>query len=146
MLMIMRSLGLLFALSAVIAATFSDSVWSFVRWFMLSAAAQIICYNVYRQIVLLIVKKIANDKLKEYSKQGVEVICPCARAVKNLIPIQLNTDNSYKCLDCNKNVTVKVDVQTFIETQPIDIDKSTAALDQVYTAVTQLSTNGDQIN
>lgn len=142
MLAIIRSLALLSAISLCAAATFSNSAWSFARWFVIASALQVAAYNAYRTWVELAAQKITNDRIKEYTKQGVEVVCPCARAVKNLIPIQLNTDNSYKCLDCNKNVAVKVDVQTFLETQPIDLDKSSAALDQVYTAATQPNNHG----
>jgi hypothetical protein len=146
MLIIVRSIALLSAISACVAASLADSLWSFVRWFFLTIAIQISCYNIYRQLVALMAKKITNDRIKEYTKQGVEVVCPCARAIKNLIPIQLNTDNSYKCLDCNKNVAVKIDVNTFLETQPVDLEQSAAALDQVYTTVTQQNIDGNQIS
>lgn len=142
MLAIIRSLALLSAISLCAAATFSNSAWSFLRWFIIATVIQIATYNAYRTWVSLAAQKITNDRIKEYTKQGVEVVCPCAKAIKSLIPIQLNTDNSYKCLDCNKNVAVKVDVQTFLETQPIDLDKSAATLDQVYTAATQTNNNG----
>ena len=136
---------MLITLSSCVAFAFSDNVWSFARAFAITAIVQIVAYNIYRQIVVLLAEKLANDRISEYSKQGVEVTCPCSRAIKNLIPIQLNTDNSYKCLDCSRNVTVNVEVKTFLETQPVDLDKSTAAFDAVYTNVTEESTDGPTI-
>ncbi len=145
MFVVLRSIFLLLVVSSCVAAMLADTVWSFVRWFIVANVAQIVVYNIYRQIVALLVQRTINNRISEYTKQGVEVTCPCSKAIKNLIPIQVNTDNSYKCLDCNKNVSVRVDVQTFLETQPVDLEKSAAALDQVYTTVTQNNQDGNQI-
>jgi hypothetical protein len=145
MMTIVRSMLVLITLSSCAAFAFSSDAWGFARVFTIAAIVQIVLYNVYRQIVVLFAEKLANDRISEYTKQGVEVTCPCSRAIKNLIPIQLNTDNSYKCLDCARNVTVNVEVKTFLETQPVDLDKSTAAFDAVYTEVTEKVEDGPQI-
>lgn len=142
---IVRSLLVLITLSSCVAFAFSADAWGFARVFAVASIVQIVLYNIYRQIVVLFMEKITNDRISEYTKQGVEVTCPCSRAIKNLIPIQLNTDNSYKCLDCARNVTVNVEVKTFLETQPVDLDKSTAAFDAVYTEVTDKTQDGIQI-
>lgn len=96
-------------------------------------------------MVELFVEKLLNDRISEYSKQGVEVTCPCARAAKHFVPVQLNTDNSYKCLDCTKNIVVDVEVKTFLETTPMDLEKTSAALDVVYDQVTKQTTNATNI-
>ena len=145
MLSIARSLLVLITLSTCAAFMFSNNAWGFARVFAIASIVQVVLYNIYRQVVVLFAEKLANDRISEYTKQGVEVTCPCSRAIKNLIPIQLNTDNSYKCLDCARNVTVNVEVKTFLETQPVDLDKSTAAFDAVYTEVTEKTEDGIQI-
>ncbi len=142
---IVRSMLVLITLSSCAAFAFSSDAWGFARVFTIAAIVQVVLYNIYRQIVVLFTEKLANDRISEYTKQGVEVTCPCSRAIKNLIPIQLNTDNSYKCLDCARNVTVNVEVKTFLETQPVDLDKSTAAFDAVYTEVTEKTEDGSKI-
>ena len=71
------------------------------------------------------------QKLKEYSKQGVEITCPCYMENKAFIPIRLNEINDYKCLECGKNVSVKVDVKSFLATEPIDGDQIDSALLEV---------------
>ena len=139
---IVRSLLVLITLSSCVAFAFSADAWGFARVFAITSIVQIVLYNIYRQVVVMFMEKITNDRISEYTKQGVEVTCPCSRAIKNLIPIQLNTDNSYKCLDCARNVTVNVEVKTFLETQPVDLDKSTAAFDAVYTEVTEKTQDG----
>ena len=100
MLSIARSLLVLITLSTCAAFMFSSDAWGFARVFAIASIVQVVLYNIYRQVVVLFAEKLANDRISEYTKQGVEVTCPCSRAIKNLIPIQLNTDNSYKCLDC----------------------------------------------
>ena len=145
MLSIVRSLLVLITLSTCAAFMFSNDAWGFARVFTIASIVQVVLYNIYRQVVVLFAEKITNDRISEYTKQGVEVTCPCSRAIKNLIPIQLNTDNSYKCLDCSRNVTVNVEVKTFLETQPVDLDKSTAAFDAVYTEVTEKTEDGIKI-
>jgi hypothetical protein len=145
MMTIVRSMLVLITLSLCAAFAFSSDAWGFARVFTIAAIVQVVLYNVYRQIVVLFAEKLTNDRISEYTKQGVEVTCPCSRSIKNLIPIQLNTDNSYKCLDCARNVTVNVEVKTFLETQPVDLDKSTAAFDAVYAEVTEKTEDGSKI-
>lgn len=72
-------------------------------------------------------EKLTNERISEYSKQGMETTCPCYKNKKVFIPIRLDTDNSYKCIDCDKNVSVKVDVKTFLATEIIDLDQSEKA-------------------
>jgi len=96
--------------------------------FFVATFLQIITYNIYRQILQYFALKYENERLSELSKQGVEVVCPCARGMKHLIPIQLDADNSYTCLDCNKNVNVKLEVNTYLETVPIDTDQKISEL------------------
>lgn len=142
MMSIVRSLLVLITLSLCVAFAFSNDAWGFVRVFAIASIVQVVLYNIYRQVVALFAEKLVNDRISEFSKQGVEVTCPCSRAIKNLIPVQLNTDNSYKCLDCSRNVTVNVEVKTFLETQPVNLDKSTAAFDAVYAEVTEKAEDG----
>lgn len=139
---IVRSLLVLITLSLCVAFAFSNDAWGFARVFAIASIIQVVLYNIYRQVVALFAEKLVNDRISEFSKQGVEVTCPCSRAIKNLIPVQLNTDNSYKCLDCSRNVTVNVEVKTFLETQPVNLDKSTAAFDAVYAEVTEKAEDG----
>lgn len=142
---IIKSILTLLVLSSTTAFLFTNDQTSFAKVFVLASLLQVIIYQVYMQAVKLFAEKLLNDRMVEYSKQGTDVVCPCARAVKHFIPIQLNTDNSYKCLDCSKNIAVNVDVKTFLETIPMDLDKSNAALDVVYDEITSKPQNGNNI-
>jgi len=64
-------------------------------------------------------KKLENERLKEFSYQGLEVTCPCFKQTKQLVPVRLNTPNYYKCGECNKSVSVIIDATTATVTEPL---------------------------
>jgi hypothetical protein len=64
-------------------------------------------------------KKLENERLKEFSLQGMEVTCPCSLKKTEFIPITLNTNNSYKCNHCNKNISVYITAETALITEPL---------------------------
>jgi len=64
-------------------------------------------------------KKLENERIKEFSYQGLEVECPCFKKIKEFVPIRLNTDNKYKCIECGKTVGVLVEATTAVTTEPI---------------------------
>lgn len=64
-------------------------------------------------------KELENERIKEFSIQGIEVECPCHKKIKEFVPIKLNFDNKYKCRECQKTVSVIVEANTAIATQPI---------------------------
>lgn len=113
---------------SVVSSTFSllisNNFFSFTKYFVAITIIQILLYNLYKTYLKLHSEKIQNERIKEFSKQGLETTCPCYQNKKVFIPIRLDSDNSYKCLDCDKNVSVKLDVKTFLTTDVIDLDKS----------------------
>lgn len=90
-------------------------------------ALQFLLFNVYSTLLDVYVtlknKKLENERIKEFSFQGVEVTCPCFKKIKSFVPLRLNTNNSYTCQECKKDVAIYVDVSTAITTQPIDNTK-----------------------
>lgn len=145
MLQIVKSITTLAAISTAISLIVSSEHFHFWKSFAACTVVQVILYQIYIKIVELFSEKLLNDRIVEYSKQGVEVACPCARAIKHFIPIQLNTNNSYKCLDCTKNISVEVDVKTFLETVPMDLEKTNAAFEVVYDKATTQTINGTNV-
>jgi uncharacterized protein YlaI len=93
----------------------------------LGLALQFLIFNIYSNILTIYVnlknKKLENERIKEFSYQGSEVTCPCYKKIKSFVPIRLNTDNSYLCQECKKEIAVYIDVSTAITTQPIDNTK-----------------------
>ena len=64
-------------------------------------------------------KKLENERIKEFSLQGLEVTCPCALKKTEFVPIVLNTDNRYKRSFCEKNISVYIVPETALVTEPI---------------------------
>ena len=64
-------------------------------------------------------KKLENERIKEFSLQGLEVICPCSLKKTEFIPIVLNTNNTYKCDFCQKNVSVYITPETALITETL---------------------------
>jgi hypothetical protein len=70
-------------------------------------------------------KKLENERIKEFTMQGIEVECPCSKKHRDFIPIRLNTTNKYKCKDCQKTISVFINPSTALATEPIlDTDTS----------------------
>jgi len=63
-------------------------------------------------------KKLENERLKEFSYQGLSVTCPCFKQIKEFVPIRLNAPNYYKCSDCKKTIGVYITPETAIVTEP----------------------------
>jgi len=64
-------------------------------------------------------KKLENERIKEFSLQGLEVTCPCSLKKAEFVPIILNTNNTYRCDHCQKNVSVYIAAETALVTETI---------------------------
>lgn len=100
----------------------------------LSIFLQYAGFTAYKNIIeITLYKKIQQaeiTKLRELSYQAVEVICPCSKDAKQIVPIRLNTPNQYKCNKCNKNVAIYIAVETAFTTEPIP-SVNTSAIDNL---------------
>jgi hypothetical protein len=75
--------------------------------------------TIFNAVVALKNKKLENDRIKEFTMQGIEVECPCSRKIKDFVPIRLNTSNKYKCKECQKLISVYITPSTALTTEPI---------------------------
>ena len=75
--------------------------------------------TIFNAIVALKNKKLENERIKEFTMQGIEVECPCSRKIKDFVPIRLNTSNKYKCKECQKLISVYITPSTALTTEPI---------------------------
>lgn len=122
----------LFSVSTLISLPFSNNLISFFKIFLCVTLAQIICYNLYRKFLEIKLEKIKNERIKEYSKQGLDINCPCHLNIPMFVPITLNQKNSFKCGECKKNISVDITAKSFLETEIIDLDAADAAFVEVY--------------
>jgi hypothetical protein len=75
--------------------------------------------TIFNAAVALKNKKLENERIKEFTMQGIEVECPCSRKIKDFVPIRLNTTNKYKCKECQKLISVYITPSTALTTEPI---------------------------
>ena len=135
---ILKSLLILTTISSSIALLiFDNTLFSFFKIFIFSTISQIIIYNLYKIVVLILFKKLENEKIKEYLKQGVETKCPCEKGVSMFLPIRLDSVNTFKCMECQKNFSVKIDVKTFQNTEIIDLEKSERELSLIFDEISK---------
>jgi hypothetical protein len=77
----------------------------------------IITLNTY---VALKNKELDNERLKELSYQGLGVTCPCYKQINDFIPVRLNTPTYYRCSGCSKAISVLINTETAVVTEPQD--------------------------
>jgi len=75
--------------------------------------------TIFTAFVALKNKQLENERIKEFTMQGIEVECPCSRKTRDFVPIRLNTSNKYKCKECQKLISVYITPSTALTTQPI---------------------------
>jgi DNA-directed RNA polymerase subunit RPC12/RpoP len=76
-------------------------------------------------------KRLENERIKEFSYQGLEVTCPCSKKQLDFIPVRLNTQNSYRCSGCDKSVSVFINAETAMQTEPILSVDTTLAIEPI---------------
>jgi hypothetical protein len=86
----------------------------------------IVQYGAYNAFIIILNayielknKKLENERIKEFSLQGLEVTCPCSLKKVEFVPVILNTNNAYKCDHCQKNISVYVTSETALMTETI---------------------------
>lgn len=124
---LVKSLIILFSVSASVAGCFYLLNLPFWPVFGLSSIFQIFIFNLFstwkKQKAAIEFELIQNERIKEYSKQGIECICPDENcAAKTFVPIQLDKENRYECPNCKKNIKVYIGSKTFLETTPVSDD------------------------
>lgn len=62
----------------------------------------------------------------------MEITCPCYLSKKMFIPVTLNGDNSFNCLECKRDVSVEVSCKAFMKTDMINLDEGHADLLKAY--------------
>lgn len=128
----LKPIIILLVISTVSSLTFSGNSIEFLKGFALACLIQIIFYNIYKNIIEYFTLKLQVEKIKEFSKQGMEVKCPCYLEKKMFVPIDLNNVNTFDCKECDKCISVDLTAKTFMQTDMIDLDKADENLIKAY--------------
>jgi len=124
---IFKSILILSVVSSFIGGCFVLLNISFFPVFGLSFIAQILIWNLFNnwknQQTQIEFEQIQNERIKEFSKQGLNCICPDENCNhKAFVPIALNEDNEYECPECKKKIKVYIGAKTFLATTPVQED------------------------
>jgi len=122
---IFRSVGLTLAVSTIVSFALLLANISFLTSFIVVTIAQFIVFFIVGSVLEFIneikLKEINALRLTEYSKQSLEIECPCFKKHKQVIPISLSSPNSYKCGECGKNNNVYITAEAVHVTEPISL-------------------------
>jgi len=103
------------------------------------AVIQLLIHNTFVTIldsyITIKDKKLENERIKEFSYQGLEVTCPCSKKQLDFIPVRLNTLNSYRCSGCDKSVSIFINAETAMQTEPILNVDTTQAIEPILKAI-----------
>ena len=127
MFQIVRSLSIVFIVSAFIGGCFYFLNVSFWPVFGLSVVSQFIFFEIFRKWnsskLQVEMETILNERMKEFDKIGIDATCPVETCnVKTFVPINMNMENEYQCEGCKSQVKVMIGTKTFLKTTPIDGD------------------------
>lgn len=128
---------ILSTISIALSLVFSNDILTFVKYFIFFDILQVILYNIYKNIIELLAVKLQNEKIKELSKQGMELKCPCFLEKRMFLPLSLDGPNSFSCLECKKNIIVDITAKTFLQTEMIDLDKADENFVRAYNKIQQ---------
>jgi len=107
--------------------------------FLVGVLSQLLIYNAFTSIldVYLTIKnkKLENERIAEFSYQGLDVVCPCSKKRRDFVPVRLNDVNMYKCGECDKSISVYITAETALQTEPIISTDTTAALAPILTSI-----------
>jgi len=122
---IIKSLLTTSAIAAAIALILLPLTKSFLTIFFVSIIIQFIVFYIIGSIIDVMseikLKQIEAITISELSKQSIEVECPCFKKAREVVPVTLNQDNSYKCGTCGKTNSIIITAETASVTEPISL-------------------------
>ncbi len=127
MLQIIKSLSIVLVISAFVGGCCYLLGVNFWAVFGLTILTQFILYDLFtrwnKSKLEIELRTLENERIKEYTKQGLEVICPVETCNTNaFVPIIISEENEYECPGCNVGIKIYIGTKTFLKTSPIEGD------------------------
>ena len=120
---LIRSLGITFTVSAVVAYFLTHFEILFLKTFLLTTLIQFLVWYVISYINETTAnarnREIEADMYKEFSKQFAEVSCAFCNT-KNNVPIVITGTNDFECNNCGKRTAVYVNLEVAQTTTPVE--------------------------
>lgn len=124
MFIIIRSLAITLVISSVVSVVFWSTGSDYIKPFVLTTVIQFAGFwlinSWLRNKHMIESKHLENERIKEFSKQGVEVECSYCKAT-NLVPVRFDIDNDFECINCSKPNAVYVGVTVTQKTTPLNV-------------------------
>ncbi|MBP01547.1 MAG: hypothetical protein CMM25_01885 [Rhodospirillaceae bacterium] len=124
MFILIRSLLITGAVSGIVGTTFWSLDQGFLKPFVLSIILQFIGFWIFNTISQRIFsikeRQLENERIAEFSKQGVEVDCAYCKTT-NLVPVRFDVDNDFECINCGKPNAIYIGVTVTQKTTPLNV-------------------------
>jgi len=125
MLKLITPLIIAIIVSAILAFILNDYI-EFWKGFCGTLAIQFIIgaiiNNRQKFIASIEMEKQLTQRIADAAKQTLRLRCPCTEVSEQTVPIRLDTPNFYKCIKCDKTISVNLQATTAQATDIIDID------------------------
>ena len=120
------------SITTLVTLTVSTLMWSigypFYTVFVFTFIGQLMFFYMFntilRYVIMLKNKKLENNRIKEFTLQGVELDCAhCSSS--NLTPLRFDQDNIFSCLNGAKDNSVYINITVAQSSSPLDISSLT---------------------
>lgn len=91
--------------------------------------------NYLQATAALEMEKQLTQRISDAAKQTLKLKCPCTNMVEQIVPVRLDEPNFYKCINCEKNISINLQAATALMTDIINID---ATHDQMVKALSTI--------
>lgn len=120
------------SITALVTLIVSTLLWSigypFYTVFIFTFIGQLMFFymfnTVLQYIVMLKNKKLENNRIKEFTMQGVDLNCAHCSST-NLAPLRFDQDNIFSCLNCGKDNSVYINITVAQSSSPLEINSLT---------------------
>lgn len=122
---ILRSIAITLLVSSICATVAWSLGYNFIKVFSLVTAIQFggfwVLNSVIQHIKQVKMTQLENDRIAEYTKQSITAECAYCKT-SNLIPLRMDSDNDFDCVNCNKPNAVYIGVTVTQKTNPMNVD------------------------
>ena len=126
MIVVLRSLGITFAVSAAVALFLTEFDFTFWKPFLFVTVIQFVGWFAYnKRLEAILIKdshQVTERMVTEIAKQQTPLPCNFCKHI-NIVDIRIDEDNGFECTSCGKNNAVYVSIDTAATTDIIDTTK-----------------------
>lgn len=124
MIPILRSIAITVIVASVVGLVFWSISGEFLKPFILTTITQFVLFWIFNTcssyMYELKATALENERIAEFTKQGIEVGCSYCRSV-NLIPVRFDEDNDFTCMNCDKENAVYIGITVTQKTTPLNV-------------------------